>query len=102
MQISFHEWEDSPLTHRAVASLGSDEVQVWIATAPSDEASLTALACQLSPDERALLVVLAHQVSGDPGADLGVDVAHQRAHPLRGDRHVLLGHGRHLDDGGRR
>ena len=53
MQISFHEWEDSPLTHRAAASLGSDEVQVWIATAPSDEAGLTALACQLSSDERA-------------------------------------------------
>ena len=53
MQISFHEWEDSPLTHRAAASIGSDEVQVWIATAPSDEAGLTALACQLSPDERA-------------------------------------------------
>lgn len=53
MQISFHEWEDSPLTHRAAASIGSDEVQVWIATAPSDEAGLTALACQLNPDERA-------------------------------------------------
>jgi len=53
MQISFHEWEDSPLTHRAAASIGSDEVQVWIATAPSDEAGLTALACQLSSDERA-------------------------------------------------
>jgi 4'-phosphopantetheinyl transferase len=53
MQISFHEWEDSPLAHRAAASLGSNEVQVWIATAPSNEAGLTALACQLSPDERA-------------------------------------------------
>jgi hypothetical protein len=53
MQISFHEWEDSPVAHRAAASLGSKEVQVWIATAPSDEAGLTALACQLSPDERA-------------------------------------------------
>src|SRR5438132_14032892 len=53
MQISFREWEDSPLTHRAAASLGSDEVQVWIATVPSDEAGLTAVAREVSPDERA-------------------------------------------------
>ena len=41
-------------------------------------------------DERALLVVLAHEVAADPGADLGVDVPDQRAYVFHGDRHVPL------------
>ena len=51
MQISFHEWEDSPLTHRAAASLGRREVQVWSATQPRDETELIELARNLSPEE---------------------------------------------------
>lgn len=52
MQVSIREWEDSVLSRGAAASLGSDEVQVWIATPPPDEAGFTALARTLSPDER--------------------------------------------------
>jgi len=51
MQISFHEWEDSPPTHRVAASLGRSEVQVWSATQPHDETELIELARDLSPDE---------------------------------------------------
>ena len=40
MQLSFREWEDSALARRAAAALGRDEVQVWLATTPSDEAGL--------------------------------------------------------------
>ena len=52
MQVSFREWEDSACSRRAAASLGTDEVQVWMATAPPDEAGLAALTHTLSPDER--------------------------------------------------
>src|SRR5439155_13554022 len=43
-------------------------------------------------DEGPLLVVLAHEVAADAGADLCVDVPDQRPHPLGGDWHVLLYH----------
>jgi hypothetical protein len=52
MQISFREWDNSALVRRSAASLGGDEVQVWLATMPADEAALTALARTLNPDER--------------------------------------------------
>jgi 4'-phosphopantetheinyl transferase len=52
MQISFREWDDSACSRRAAASLGTDEIQVWIATTPSDDAGLAALISLLSPDER--------------------------------------------------
>jgi 4'-phosphopantetheinyl transferase len=52
MQILFREWDDSVPARRAAASLGSDEVQVWLATAPPDEAGLTAFTRALNPDER--------------------------------------------------
>lgn len=52
MQISFHKWDDSDLARRTAASLGGDEIQVWIATAPSDETSLKVLAGTLNSDER--------------------------------------------------
>ena len=52
MQISFREWEDSACSRRAAASLGRDEAQVWVATLPANETSVTALAGQLSPEER--------------------------------------------------
>ena len=52
MQILFREWDGSALARRAAASLGSDEVQVWLATAPPDEAGLTTFARVLDPDER--------------------------------------------------
>jgi 4'-phosphopantetheinyl transferase len=52
MQISFREWEDSARSRRAAASLGTDEIQVWIATTPPDQAGLTALLSLLSSDER--------------------------------------------------
>src|SRR5207247_8381996 len=48
---------------------------------------------------RALLVILAHEVPADAGADLRVDVPDQRSHVLQGDRHVLLDHGRDPDHG---
>jgi len=51
MQISFREWDGSTLARRAAASLGGDEVQVWLATAPPDEAGLAALARTFSADE---------------------------------------------------
>jgi 4'-phosphopantetheinyl transferase len=50
--ISFREWDNSALARRSAASLGGDEVQVWLATMPADEAALTALARTLNPDER--------------------------------------------------
>src|SRR5438552_263879 len=49
-------------------------------------------------DQGALLIVLAHQVSGDAGTDLGVDVPDQCPDPLRGDRHVLFEHAGDSDD----
>ena len=49
--------------------------------------------------ERALPIVLAHEVPSDPGADLGIDVSDQCPHPLRGDRDVLFDHGRDPDHG---
>src|SRR5262249_23238892 len=55
--------------------------------------------------QRAFAVVLAHQVAGDPWADLGGHVAHRGADPLAVDRHVALDHRGHLDRrrrGGRR
>ena len=52
MQTWFREWDDSAVARRAAASLGSDEVQVWLATPSSDEAGLTALVRTLNPDER--------------------------------------------------
>jgi 4'-phosphopantetheinyl transferase len=51
MQISFREWDNSALARRSAASLGGDEVQVWLATMPADEAGLNALALTLNPDE---------------------------------------------------
>ena len=53
MHLSIHRWEDDARSRRAAAALGLDDVQVWIATAPPAEADLSALACLLSPDERA-------------------------------------------------
>src|SRR6266446_5682202 len=50
-------------------------------------------------DARPFLVVLAHEVSGNPGADLRGDVPHRGAHPLAVDRHVLLDHRLDLDYG---
>lgn len=52
MKISFREWEDSACSRRAAASLGTDEIQVWMATAPQDEAGLKVLGRTFSPDER--------------------------------------------------
>ena len=49
--------------------------------------------------QRALPVILAHEVPADPGADLRIDVADQRPYILDGDRHVLFGHGSDLDQG---
>ena len=51
MRVSFREWEDTPLAHRAANALGQEEVQVWIATVPADEARVTTLAACLSSDE---------------------------------------------------
>jgi 4'-phosphopantetheinyl transferase len=50
-QILFREWDNSALARRSAASLGGDEVQVWLATMPTDEAGLNALALTLNPDE---------------------------------------------------
>jgi 4'-phosphopantetheinyl transferase len=52
MQVSFREWESSIRSKHAAAALGTDEVQVWTATALPDGAELTALADLLSPEER--------------------------------------------------
>ncbi len=52
MQISFHEWNDSDLARRTAASLGGDEIQVWLATVPPDEATLAGFTSRLSLDER--------------------------------------------------
>src|SRR5260370_14186671 len=52
-------------------------------------------------DERALLIVVAHEVPVDARPDLGVDIPDQWPHPLRGDRHVLLDHGLDPDRGWR-
>ena len=52
MQVSFHEWNDSDLARRTAASLGGDEIQVWLATVPPDEATLAGFTSLLSPDER--------------------------------------------------
>lgn len=52
MQISFREWDNSARARQVAASLGSDEVQVWTAAAPTVEADLTELTRLLSPDER--------------------------------------------------
>jgi 4'-phosphopantetheinyl transferase len=52
MQISFCDWDNSARAHRAVLGLGRDEVQVWIASVPTAEAGLTALAHLLSTAER--------------------------------------------------
>src|SRR2546425_8605943 len=48
-------------------------------------------------DEGALVVVLAHQVSSDPCADLSVDEPDQCPHILEGDRYVPFDHGRDPD-----
>ena len=52
MQILFHKWDDSDLARRTAASLGGYEIQVWTATAPSDEKRLAVLACPFNSDER--------------------------------------------------
>ena len=52
MQILFRNWDGSARARRAAAALGSDEVQVWLATATPDEADLTTLVRVLNPDER--------------------------------------------------
>ena len=51
MQVSFREWDDSVSAHRAVASLGRDEVQVWTATVPVGEWGQTVPDHILSGDE---------------------------------------------------
>ena len=51
MPVQFREWDNSVLSHRAAASLGRREVQVWSATQPRDETELIELARNLSPDE---------------------------------------------------
>ena len=50
-------------------------------------------------DARPFLVGLAHEVAGDPGADLRGDVPDRGAHPLAVDRYVLLDHRLDLDRG---
>jgi len=52
MQVSFRELDGSALARHMVGSLGRDEVQVWVTTTPAHEASVMALAGQLSPEER--------------------------------------------------
>jgi 4'-phosphopantetheinyl transferase len=52
MMITYHDWDDSALARRAVLGLGSEEIQVWMATVPAAEVDLTELACFLSPAER--------------------------------------------------
>lgn len=51
-QIFFHHWEDSNTSCEAAASLGSNEVRVWIATVPADERRLAGVSRVLSPEER--------------------------------------------------
>jgi len=53
MRISFHEWSATTPARSVIAALGGDEVQVWLAAVPADEAYLTAMAGLLGPDERA-------------------------------------------------
>jgi 4'-phosphopantetheinyl transferase len=52
MSVTFREWDDSDSARRAAVSLGRDEVQVWTAAVPTDEAELHELARLLSADER--------------------------------------------------
>ena len=52
MTITCHDWDGSAVARRAVLGLGGDEVQVWTATVPADEVTLTTLARLLSPAER--------------------------------------------------
>jgi 4'-phosphopantetheinyl transferase len=52
MQVSFHDWDDSAVSRRAAASLGGDDIQVWLATTPADDTDLTAFTRTLDPDER--------------------------------------------------
>ena len=52
MQISFHEWVNSVLARHSASTLGRDEVQVWMASTPSDQTDFAEFACLLSQDER--------------------------------------------------
>jgi 4'-phosphopantetheinyl transferase len=52
MPVRLCNWDNSAPSHRAVASLDPDEVQVWSATLPRDELELIELSHILSPDEQ--------------------------------------------------
>ncbi len=51
MHLSFHHWDQSTQAQRSAATLGSTDVQVWIAQLPADGGMLPALAGTLRPDE---------------------------------------------------
>ncbi len=51
MQVSFHQWDGSPRSHRSVAGLAENEVQVWMAPVQFDGMVSSSLESRLSREE---------------------------------------------------